>query len=250
MSTKIIIATHKEYKMPDDECYFPVQAGAAISGSLPYQSDAEGLSISEKNRSFCELTVMYWAWKNLDDDVIGLCHYRRLFKGKDGAATGSEIESWMKNCDAVFPKQRNYFIETNYSQYVHAHHSEDLDESFRIIEERCPEYITSWNRVMSSTKGHRFNMLIMRREVLDRYCNWLFPILFELENRLDTSSYSDYDSRVYGFVSERLLDVWLDHNNDIKYTEKPVLELERQNWLIKGSRFVVRKIKGSLHFIR
>ena len=88
-------------------------------------------------------------------------------------------------------------------------------------------------------------MFIMRKDVMDLYCEWLFPILFELEKRLDISSYSDYDARVFGFVSERLLDVWIDRQR-IRYKEVPVFETEKVNWLVKGTRFVWRKIRGSL----
>ena len=243
MNIKMIVATHKEYKMPADPCYLPVHAGAAISGSLPYASDDTGESISEKNRSFCELTALYWAWKNLDADAIGLCHYRRLFRGKDRVATAVEIEEWLGQADVILPRPRNYFIETNYSQYIHAHHREDLDETLDIISERYPDYLGSWEKVMSSTRGHRFNMFIMKREMADSYCEWLFSVLFELEKRLDTSSYSAYDSRVFGFVAERLLDVWIDRNN-IEYIEANVYETEKVNWVDKGTRFVLRKIKS------
>ena len=245
MSTKIMVVTHKTYPMPEDPCYLPVQAGAAIHERLPYASDAEGDSISGKNRTFCELTALYWAWKNLDADAVGLCHYRRLFRGAQGPASGKEIEDWLKDSNVILPKPRNYYIETNYSQYVHAHHEEDLKQTLKILKETCPDYVPSWEKVMASTKGHRFNMFIMRKDVMDLYCEWLFPILFELEKRLDISSYSDYDARVFGFVSERLLDVWIDRQR-IRYKEVPVFETEKVNWLVKGTRFVWRKIRGSL----
>lgn len=243
MNIKIIVATHKEYTMPSDPCYLPVHAGAAISGSLPYASDDTGESISEKNRSFCELTALYWAWKNLDADVIGLCHYRRLFRGEKREATAGEIEEWIRRADVILPRQRNYLIETNYSQYIHAHHKEDLDETLSIITEKYPDYLGSWEKVMNSTRGHRFNMFIMRKETMDSYCEWLFSVLFELEKRLDTSSYSAYDSRVFGFVAERLIDVWIDHNG-IKYSEVPVYETEKVNWFDKGTRFILRKLRA------
>lgn len=243
MNIKIIVATHKEYIMPTDPCYLPLHAGAAISGKLPYAPDDTGDSISEKNRNYCELTALYWAWKNIDADVIGLCHYRRLFKGNKREATAEEIESWIKHADVILPRHRNYFIETNYSQYIHAHHKEDLDETLSIIKEKYPEYLGSWGKIMGSTKGHRFNMFIMKKEVLNRYCEWLFSILFELEKRLDISSYSAYDSRVFGFVAERLIDIWID-NNGIEFFEVPVYETEKVNWIDKGTRFILRKLKS------
>ncbi|WP_337484940.1 DUF4422 domain-containing protein, partial [Porcipelethomonas sp.] len=94
---------------------------------------------------------------------------------------------------------------------------------------------------MQETSGHRFNMFIMKRDKFDAYCEWLFDILFELEKRLDISNYNTNDARVFGFVSERLLDVWINTNN-ISYTNQPYIFMEKQNWFIKGINFVKRKV--------
>ena len=83
MNVKIIVATHKTYPMPNDKMYFPIQVGAEGKNNLGYQADNTGDNISKKNPYFCELTGLYWAWKNLDADYIGLAHYRRHFKGKN-----------------------------------------------------------------------------------------------------------------------------------------------------------------------
>ena len=93
---------------------------------------------------------------------------------------------------------------------------------------------------MRSTKGHRFNMFLMRSDLLDAYCNWLFPVLFDLEDRLDITDYSEYDERVFGFVAERLLDVWVETNH-VAYQECPVIHIESQHWLKKGTAFLMRK---------
>ena len=74
---KIIIATHKEYRMPKDKVYLPLQVGAEGKKSIGYKKDNTGKNISEKNPFFCELTGLYYAWKNLKYDYIGLVHYRR-----------------------------------------------------------------------------------------------------------------------------------------------------------------------------
>ena len=77
MNIKIIVATHKKYWMPEDSMYLPVHVGAAGKAGIGYQRDDTGKNISDKNPNFCELTGLYWAWKNLKADYVGLAHYRR-----------------------------------------------------------------------------------------------------------------------------------------------------------------------------
>ena len=243
----LIVATHKNYWMPKDEMYVPLHVGREGKNDLGYIGDNTGDNISTKNANYCELTGLYWAWKNLDADYLGLVHYRRHFTTKGAKGTKEErvitkgqLSEILKKTDVILPTPRNYYIETNYSQYVHAHHAEDLDTTRVIIKEKYPEYLAAYDASMEKTYGHRFNMFIMKRDKFDAYCDWLFDILFELEKRLDISNYNKNDSRVFGFVSERLLDVWIN-TNKIKYVDQPYIFMEKQNWFIKGTNFIKRK---------
>ena len=163
MDIKIIIATHKQYWMPDDPMYLPIHVGAAGKESIGYQRDDEGDNISAKNPNYCELTGLYWAWKNLKADYIGLAHYRRHYSNgklfgdkKEKVISNKEMEKKLNGTDILLPKPRNYWIETNYDQYVHAHHAEDLDATREIIAEQCPEYLQAYDQVMKKTSGHRY----------------------------------------------------------------------------------------------
>lgn len=246
---KIFVAAHKKYRMPEDDIYFPVHVGAEGKEPIGFQGDNTGDNISDKNANYCELTGLYWMWKNVSSDYLGVAHYRRYFavgRNKDKwkcIADREHIEKMLEKADIILPKKRHYYIETNYSQYVHAHHAEDLDTTRAIIEEKYPEYIKAFDMCMKRTYGHKFNMFIMKRELADEYCSWLFDILFELEKRLDISSYSKNDARVFGFVSERLLDVWVE-TKGCKYCEMPVIFMEKQNWWVKGTNFLKRKFFG------
>ena len=251
LNAKIIVATHKAYQMPTDSMYVPVQVGAEGKASLGYAMDNTGDNISAKNKNYCELTGLYWAWKNIDAEYIGLAHYRRHFSTKprrdkwSSILTTTELETLVQGFDVILPKPRNYFIESNYSQYVHAHHAIDLDTTRQILSEKYPEYLVAYDAYMKRTIGHRFNMFIMKKEKFNDYCSWLFDILFELEKRLDISQYNQNDSRVFGFVSERLIDVWLE-TNSLKYKEIPCMFMEKQNWIVKGFNFLKRKFGVSL----
>ena len=247
---KIIVATHKNYWMPEDNMYIPVHVGAEGKDlDLGYIKDNTGDNISKKNKNYCELTGLYWTWKNIDAEYIGLAHYRRHFciKGAKGSKeekilTFPQAEELVKDNDIILPNPRNYYIETNYSQYAHAHHAIDLDTTRDILCEKYPAYVKAYDSSMKKTIGHRFNMFIMKKNKFDEYCEWLFDVLFELEKRLDISEYNTNDSRVFGFVSERLLDVWID-TKGYEYKDIPYIFMEKQNWIMKGFNFIKRKIK-------
>ena len=91
---------------------------------------------------------------------------------------------------------------------------------------------------MGREAGHRFNMLVMRREQFDAYCGWLFGLLFETEKRLGTPA-----PRMMGYLAERLLDAWIETEN-VPYRELGVYRTEKENWLVKGGGFLLRKIRG------
>ena len=187
--------------------------------------------------------------ENLDADYIGLCHYRRHFTvRKPGflckdkfpyVLNSEEASALLKEHDIILPKKRNYLIETGYSHYIHAHPAKALDKTMEIIHTYYPEYDVAFDLVMNSSKAHRFNMFLMKKEILDDYCTWLFGILSKLEKNLDISSYSDYDKRVFGFLAERLLDVYL-LNNGLKYKEIDVMFMEQEDWIQKGFSFIKR----------
>ena len=252
MSIRVIVAAHKAYRMPEDPMYLPIHVGKAGKDlDLGYQGDDAGEdNISRKNSTFCELTGLYWAWKNLRDDYIGLAHYRRHFRGGsrgdkwDRILTEREAAELLKTVDVLLPKKRRYWIETCYNQYVHAHPAEGLDLALEIISAQGEAYARAVGSFRRRRWTHLFNMFIMKRERFDAYCAWLFPILFEMEEKLDLTGWSQNDRRVFGFAAERLLDIWLEANG-IAYGEVPVMFMEKQNWIKKGGAFLARKILPS-----
>ena len=252
---KVIVAAHKKYQMPKEEMYVPVQVGAEGKNTIEeYTQDNTGDNISSKNPYFCELTGLYWAWKNLDADFIGLVHYRRYFTNTNKipkeenekfkiVLTQNDAESILENADVILPKKRNYYIENLYSHYEHTMYVEPLDETRKIIEEKYPEYLEEFDKLHKRTSAHMFNMFIMKKEILNDYCTWLFDILFELEKRTDASKYDSFHARFYGRVSELLLDVWIN-KNEIKYEEVKVMDMQKVNWWKKGISFLRAKFTG------
>lgn len=251
---KVIVATHKKYQMPNDKMYIPVHVGSEGKDDLGYQKDNDGKNISLKNPFFCELTGLYWAWKNLKTDYIGLVHYRRYLTNKTKVSkttedkfkdvlTLKEADMLFKDTDIILPCKRKYYIENLYDHYKHTMHIETLDETRKIIENKYPEYLEEFDKLHKRTSAHMFNMFIMKKDVLDGYCTWLFDILFELEKKMKGAKYDAFHSRFYGRVSELLLDVYLNTNN-LKYKEVKFMDMENINWWKKGTSFLKAKFLG------
>ena len=257
LSVTIIVAAHKAYPMPDDPMYLPVHVGAegklddqGHPLDLGYVKDNEGDHISGKNYGFCELTGLYWAWKNLDVRFLGLVHYRRYFGARKRILCYRELEPLLSSYSVFVPRKRRYYIESLYSHYAHTHYAEHLDITREIVKEKYPEYLNTYDKVLRQTGGYMFNMFIMRRDYLDGYCRWLFDILFELEKRVDSSSLSEFQARFFGRVSEILFNVWLEQMiRTGRIGRKEIRELgylftEKTAWVKKGGAFLKAKFLG------
>lgn len=244
MRTIIAIALHKPAPLPADALYLPVQAGAAIDPPLPGMTgDDSGDHISSRNRLYSELTVHYWLWKNQAAQVYGLCHYRRYFtqapwgRSPVRALTADQLDALMQGADVLLPIPRLYLIETNYTQYAHAHGAAGLQLARAVIADRHANYLPDFDRVMKRRWGRRFNMFIMRRDMFEAYSAWLFDILFEMERRMG----GNIPERFFGYVAERLMDVWLAHARP-RIRHLRVLHTESQHWPRKIASFLLRKI--------
>ncbi len=235
---KVLIATHKPYEMPKGSIFLPIEVGADLREKHFLKTrDNDGKNISKKNLNFCELTAIYWAWKNLDADYVGLTHYRRQFINPE------TIPELLKDNDIILPKLRKYYIENLYDHYIHTMEAEPLDETRKIIKEKYPDYLPEFDKLKTRTSAHMFNMFVMEKSVFNDYCKWLFDILFELEKRIDIEKYNAFQARFFGRVSELLLDVYLNTNN-LSYTELKVKDIEGVNWFKKGWSFLAAKLFG------
>ncbi len=261
MDVIVVIATHKKYQMPSDGMYLPVQAGAKGKDDIEdYQRDDDGSNISELNPYFCELTALYWVWKNRKADYIGMVHYRRHFsfhpynKEKwNYILREEEIDNYLGKIKVFVPSKRRYYIETLYSHYSHTHYAMQLDETRNIIERKYPKFLRSFDKIMKQRWGYMFNMMIMEQQLFDDYCLWLFDILFELRDTIgknDEKNLDTFQGRFYGRVSEIIFNVWLlEQLNNGKISrdeikEIPVIHMDGVDWRKKGKAFLKAKFKG------
>lgn len=227
----IFIACHKQCKLPNNKNYIPLHVGAEGKKDLGFTKDSTGENISLKNPNYCELTGLYWMWKNSKSKYIGLVHYRRYFFRKskehsiDKIISKDEVLNILNEYDVIVPKKTKLIGLSTRSQFAKYHNVKDYDICRDIIEEKYPKYLDSFDKVSNRNYFYAFNMCIMNKKQFDNYCKWLFDILFEVEKRVDMSNYTDYEKRLFGFLSERLFNVWLEENK-LKLKELAVYNVD------------------------
>ncbi len=202
-----------------------IQAGAALAGKRLTECSAfddEGENISPRNRQFCELTALFWIWKNTREDIIGLSHYRRHF-----ILPPDWIEAFEKyEVDAVLPVPL-FVSPCIKDNYMARHTAASWNTMLEVISSYAPDmYAAAVDFFDNSGCYSPCNMMIMRREVLSEFCEWLFPILFTTAEK--TGELEDgYQNRYPGFLAERLLTFWCffhEHKFKIVYADKNFLK--------------------------
>ncbi len=235
---EILVVNHKPSYVPDNALLKPIQVGTELSGTklegMTYYDDT-GDNISKKNQSYCELTATYWAWKNLDADYYGLFHYRRYlsfandnetskYPGRAYADIPSSIselridENHMRelieNYDLIVPRKDNTEATTGeatlYDQYANEHFISDLDYCIEYIEKKYPA-IAPYLDALQGNEAYFCNMFIMRRELFEQYCSFIFDVLDSFEENNDISAYNTQQYRVTGFLAERLTNIFIHY---------------------------------------
>lgn len=222
MKISIYVMTHKKFTPPSDSIYIPLHVGRDIGNDLGYIGDNTGENISGLNPFFGELTGLYWVWKNdTDSDIIGVNHYRRFFINSSGhPMTGEEIISVLSDHDLITTDPNKSTI-SNREGYGDSHNINDLMEVGKAIDRLCPEYRKDFDWDLEAKGGYYGNLCIMPRDMYMSYCQWLFEILFDASENIDVSGYDLYHKRVYGFLSELLMQMWIHHHRLMTY-ECPV----------------------------
>ncbi len=247
MNLKIYVGYHKMAPIIKSAHVVPVHLGAHGKTVLPEMiGDNTGQNISAQNDIFCELTALYWAWKNDKiSDYIGLMHYRRLVnfhEDADPITAKSKppffaVDTWLKAVanfadkgplpDIIVPPMHHMSltVEANYSK---SHDVADFDLARTVIQRSWPEYSESFEEVAAKRSLRLGNIVIMHRTQLDAYCTWLFDILFQV-NDLRHGPETYFRPRFAGHLAERLLTTYIHHlektRPDLWIAERPILKL-------------------------
>lgn len=240
MTMYVITHKHFNYKrLPHD--YYPILVGANNNPNPDgFLQDNVGDNISGKNKSYCELTGLYWIWKHGTSDEVGLSHYRRYFAnfedrkkmymheliyGKVKAIDVNVLSNYLKDGYDWVASQLEYGGPgTLWEQFDRNHNIRDLEALENIIKVKYPEYYGVFESVMKENNvGSFYNMFYTNRYLLNEYCSWLFEVLSCVEKRTNISEYNNYQQRLYGFLGERLMNVWL-RKNKVKVKYLPVFQ--------------------------
>lgn len=242
----VYLITHKPFNQPTQKGYKSILVGAHKGHIFGDVFDDEGDNISQKNAQYCELTGIYWIWKNTTDNYVGITHYRRRFTncfGNHCVISEEDILKVLNKYDIILPFKRKMHtsIEKHYCE--ESGYQEDLKKVREIIKKKYPDYILTYDKVMKGNTTYFFNMMICNKKLYNQYCEWLFSILFELEKKVNLEAYTDYQKRIYGFISERLLTVWV-LKNELNVFEMGVVNIEEKfsfpkNILIKLKRVIM-----------
>ena len=233
LSIKLFLAYHKATPVLSTYPFVPIQGGRAVAkNKLDMIGDDTGDHISGRNPNYCELTVQYWIWKNVKADYVGLAHYRRIpaFRNcrtkkffdfseetcRKFGWTKDRIEELCRQYDVIMPPNWTIFppgepgnVMTPYEFHRSEHIESDLQTTMQVIDELYPEFHDLTEQVlMKETKACFGNICLMKKDLFDAYSDWLFRILFEVEKRIPISPDPE-QARVFGFLSERLINVYL-----------------------------------------
>ncbi|MBB1063534.1 DUF4422 domain-containing protein [Limosilactobacillus fastidiosus] len=246
------VITHKHFNYNNlPISYVPLLVGADFNPNPDnFLQDNSGENISSRNPSFCELTGLYWMWKNSGEKNLGLSHYRRyfskfnnnselfittLFSGNVSPVPVKKLDSYLDDFDWVVVKPQVGGKGNLWEQFAHFHHEKDMKAVRNVIEELSPEYLSSFDYVMDQSSASFFNMFYTSKKELDKYASWLFPILFKVEKIIDISNYDSYQKRLFGFLGERLFNVWLYHRKaKIKTLVEYNSELVNRAWAARS----------------
>ena len=190
----------------------PIQAGAALTKERICEvRDDQGENISHKNRQYCELTALYWIWKNDVSFYAGLGHYRRHFeldKKMLKRLACSDIDVVLTLPILNFPSVGEV--------YRHDHVGRDWEVMLEAIGTLSPDYRSTAEKLQNGNFYYGYNMFIARKKILDDYCAWLFPILEYCEEHCGERE-GTYQRRYIGFLAERLMGIYfLKHEAEYK----------------------------------
>lgn len=240
----IYVMTHKEIANQVNGVYKYIGLGGLTSSVDA--SDSSGIeSIHKLNREFCELTGLYYLWKNIKDEAIGLCHYRRFLNLLPSGVNNSNhcTMSWSPDLHELLSNQgQQVMVDQILSEYdcilPRAIYCDSIDKHYRqehgSLEWEC--FLKKLDLLYGNTHSLRLekrffvgNIFIFKKEIFEKYCEDLFHVIFDVYK--ECGSYSEIEGARYqpfrypGYLAERFMTAFINANR-IKYFEAQVLTID------------------------
>lgn len=242
----ILVCTHKkDINTRNEGIYRAIHAGKALHPELNLDciNDNTGINISEKNPYYCELTALYWGWKNLNGiQYCGLNHYRRYFSIDINA---ENIDSIMKGYDMIVAKSETMISKRERGNNLAL--MTTLEDYYVFVDTILYLYPDCKNAFIeyfyNSRKSYPYQMFIARKELYNEYCEFLFSILFETEKRIKNHEYTRL-KRTLGYLGEWMLGLFIYYKKlNVKETPISILiEEEKQNKLKPKIALTIRRM--------
>ena len=187
----------------------PLEIGCSVRNEFhyPLRDNADDDNISDKDSLYCELTGLYYIWKSDRHSITGLAHYRRLF-----TIDSNQIQYLIWKYDVIIPDYV-YCKKSIRESYEKSHVQDDWNIMMDVLQSMYPDYYPDAVKIFEKSRFIPYNMFISKREILESYCEWLFPLLFSIEPKINLRNRSRYQGRAIGFLAERLFILWVFHNN-------------------------------------
>lgn len=175
----------------------------------------DGDNIDFLNPWYCELTGLYYLWKHVDDDIVGLEHYRRYFVNeKNKLLSETEINNLLKDYDILTNRSTDYSKQRPIKTWFIISRKIDELNKFLIFckyyvglnyYDMCQEYLLNDHHCLC-------NMFIAKKELVNEYCSFIFDVL---ENYIKAETYFNrkLPARICGYFTEFLFGAWLKWKN-------------------------------------
>lgn len=217
----IYTVKHKPFTLPKlPEGYKAVCVGGY---SEPDAIDcAKGENIENLNRKLNELTALYWIWKNTEDPITGLAHYRRYLLGTDGEVlTIPETEQLLNTADIICHSFNLDYLSVKTNIIMMGLIGGQV--AYDIVRGHLPAgYQEAFEQVMQNHHYYICHLFVTRREILDEYCKWLFSFITDAANEyIPRTGCDPQEVRAVGYIAEALLSVWA-LKNGVKVVSEPM----------------------------
>ena len=264
---KILVGYHKPAELVKDDIFFPIQLGHAIGSSVSKEGimehadfewlekrmigDDVGENISAFNRSYCELTGIYWAWKNYEKlgnpDYVGTAHYRRFLsfcssevgkaifipclseEDKDIHLNASSFLQTIDQYDIYAPKRtsaqdilslKTKKTDSSCSEIIKRESLVDVrsekvrDRAVDYIKRRWTEYKADALEYKNHAEEWRWNIFIFKKEIFFSYCEFIFDVLSSVNDSiLSDPLISVSYMRSISFLGEWLTGLFIYHHS-------------------------------------